>query len=163
MNFIVSVLGLLTCISCHFFHTDGLSNHVQDQVVFAIFADESTEGLEKEEVMEALLEDERLHDFDTGPPPHDQPARMARYIVHHSGIVCISLTLAGASSLSCIPGCHSDWAAMATLSTRPELQGSPFANVFSVSDGANVREASGRPYMYLTPMELSVKDLKVSD
>ncbi len=53
-----------------------------------------------------------------------------------------------------------DWAAMATRSTRPDILGFPFANVFSVSDGVTTSDSSGVPYMYLTPMEMSVKDLK---
>jgi hypothetical protein len=56
---------------------------------------------------------------------------------------------------------HVDWAAMATRSTRKDILGYPFANVFSVSDGANVKESSGVPYLFLTPLEMSVKDLRV--
>ena len=51
---------------------------------------------------------------------------------------------------------------MATISTRSATLGFPFANVFSVSDGSNVKDSSGIPYMYLTPLELSVHDLKVA-
>lgn len=64
---------------------------------------------------------------------------MARYIVHVS-----------------------DWAAMATLSTRPATLGAPFANVFSVADGTRYR-STGVPYMYLTDWEMSVKDLRVNN
>ncbi len=55
-----------------------------------------------------------------------------------------------------------DWTSMATISTRAAISGSPFANVFSVSDGATVKESSGVPYLFLTPLEMSVKDLKVT-
>jgi hypothetical protein len=32
-----------------------------------------------------------------------------------------------------------DWCAMATISTRDSIRGSPFANVFSVSDGTSLK------------------------
>ena len=73
------------------------------------------------------------------PPPHQDVAAMARYIVHVS-----------------------DWAAMATISTRPPTQGMPFANVFSVCDGTRYR-STGIPYLYLTDLEISVKDLRVNN
>lgn len=49
---------------------------------------------------------------------------------------------------------------MATISTRSPVKGYPFANVFSVSDGT-VNNSSGIPYMYMTPLDMSVNDLKV--
>jgi len=69
------------------------------------------------------------------PPPHDQVARMARYILHQS-----------------------DWTSMATLSSRANFSGYPTANVFSVSDGPT-NNSSGTPYFYLSAWELSVHDL----
>jgi len=48
---------------------------------------------------------------------------------------------------------------LATISTRKEILGSPFVNVFSMSDGATSAESTGVPYFYLTIMEVSVKDL----
>lgn len=69
------------------------------------------------------------------PPPHDQTARMSRFLVHYS-----------------------DWLSMATISTRGSLTGTPFANVFSFSDGPT-DNSTGVIYMYLTEMEMSVKDL----
>lgn len=69
------------------------------------------------------------------PPPWDQYAKMARYITHLS-----------------------DWGGMATIATRDPIQGKPFANVFSLSDGP-VELGSGIPYMFTTPMEMSVIDL----
>ncbi|CAL1597975.1 unnamed protein product [Knipowitschia caucasica] len=70
-------------------------------------------------------------------PPHEEVARVARFIVH----VC-------------------DWASLATVSSREPVIGQPFSNVFSISDGP-VKHSSGVPYLYLTDMELSVKDLRV--
>jgi len=56
--------------------------------------------------------------------------------------------------------CHSsDWGSMATIATRNPIQGKPFANVFSLSDGP-VGNATGIPYMFTTPMEMSVIDLE---
>ncbi|XP_078732894.1 uncharacterized protein LOC144947542 isoform X2 [Lampetra fluviatilis] len=69
-------------------------------------------------------------------PPHEQVARVARFVAHAV-----------------------DWAALATLSGRdPPGPGLPFASVFSVSDGP-VGNASGVPYMYLSSLDVSVKDI----
>lgn len=51
---------------------------------------------------------------------------------------------------------------MATISSRDATLSSPFANVFSVSDGASIANSSGVPYFYISTWELSAKDLKVS-
>ncbi|XP_074520842.1 protein CREG1 [Halichoeres trimaculatus] len=73
-------------------------------------------------------------------PPHDQVARVARFVAHQV-----------------------DWASMATISTHKPVQGQPFSNAFSVSDGpAGSGSGSGVPYMYLTRMEISVQDLEVN-
>jgi len=69
------------------------------------------------------------------PPPHEEYARMARYIVHQS-----------------------DFVSMATFSSREPFTDYPTANVFSMADGP-VDKSSGVPYFYLTEMELSVHDL----
>ncbi|XP_051870251.1 protein CREG1 isoform X2 [Pristis pectinata] len=71
-------------------------------------------------------------------PPHDEVARMARYVVN-----------------SC------DWASMATISTHKPVVGRAFSNVFSISDGPPQR-GSGVPYLYLTPLEISVQDIKIN-
>ncbi|XP_033002667.1 protein CREG1 [Lacerta agilis] len=72
-------------------------------------------------------------------PPHEDVARVARFVAH-----------------SC------DWGALATLSAQdPPMRGQPFSNVFSVSDGPR-GSSSGVPYMYLTPLEVSVQDLQVN-
>ncbi|XP_048351509.1 protein CREG1 [Sphaerodactylus townsendi] len=73
-----------------------------------------------------------------GVPPSNETARVARFVAH-----------------AC------DWGALATLSTQPQVQGQPFANVFSISDG-ELSKGTGVPYMYLTPLEISVKDLQVN-
>ena len=69
------------------------------------------------------------------PPPHDQVAKMARYITHNS-----------------------DWAALATIATRDPIIGFPFANVLSISDGP-VDNSTGVPYIYISPWEISARDL----
>uniref|UniRef100_A0A3Q1JCJ7 CREG-like beta-barrel domain-containing protein n=1 Tax=Anabas testudineus TaxID=64144 RepID=A0A3Q1JCJ7_ANATE len=71
-------------------------------------------------------------------PPHDQVARVARFVVHQC-----------------------DWASMATISTHKPVVGQPFSNAFSISDGPK-DSSSGVPYMYLTRMEVSVQDLEVN-
>uniref|UniRef100_A0A2P2HY99 Protein CREG1-like n=1 Tax=Hirondellea gigas TaxID=1518452 RepID=A0A2P2HY99_9CRUS len=70
------------------------------------------------------------------PPPYYQYARVARYITHVS-----------------------DWASLATVSTHEGIQGYPFTNVFSISDGT-VENSTGTPYFYLTALDLSVQDLQ---
>jgi len=77
-----------------------------------------------------------IESVNAGPPPHDQTARMARYVCHQS-----------------------NWGAMATISARTPIVGFPFANVFSLSDGP-VGESTGTPYIYATPMEISFHDLR---
>ncbi|XP_043556965.1 protein CREG1 [Chiloscyllium plagiosum] len=71
-------------------------------------------------------------------PPHDEVAQMARYIVHAS-----------------------DWCSMATISTQAVVLGLPFSNVFSVSDGP-LGKGTGEPYLYLTPLEISVHDIQAN-
>ncbi|KAG8450097.1 hypothetical protein GDO86_002646 [Hymenochirus boettgeri] len=71
-------------------------------------------------------------------PPHNETARVARYVAHHC-----------------------DWGALATISTHQPVVGQPFANVFSVSDGPH-HSGTGVPYLYLTAMEISVQDLQVN-
>jgi len=71
------------------------------------------------------------------PPPHDQEAKMSRYILHNS-----------------------NYGAMATISNRDPIKGYPFANVFSFSDGP-LGQSSGIPYIYTMPQEISSIDLEV--
>ncbi|XP_032836406.2 protein CREG1-like isoform X1 [Petromyzon marinus] len=78
----------------------------------------------------------RLTSASSKIPPHEQVARVARFVAHAV-----------------------DWAALATLSGRaPPGRGLPFASVFSVSDGP-AGDASGVPYMYLSSLDVSVKDI----
>ncbi|XP_067298445.1 protein CREG1 isoform X2 [Pseudorasbora parva] len=72
-------------------------------------------------------------------PPHEEVARMARFVVHKC-----------------------DWASMATISTHEPVKGQPFSNVFSISDGP-AGNGTGTPYMYLTHLEISVQDLQLND
>ncbi|XP_054643175.1 protein CREG2 [Dunckerocampus dactyliophorus] len=71
-----------------------------------------------------------------GPPPHQETARTARYIVHSS-----------------------DWGCLATISTQDKIKGVPFGNIFSVSDGP-VDNSTGVIYFYMTPKDITVVDLK---
>lgn len=70
------------------------------------------------------------------PPPHDQVAEVARYLVHIS-----------------------DWASIATFSVASMTEGYPFSNILSLSDGP-VEKSTGTPYFYLTPMDLTSHDLE---
>ena len=87
--------------------------------------------------VQSILRDLRSS-FTPAPPPHTQPAKLARYIVHFS-----------------------DWASMATISTRKATLGLPFSNPWSISDGSSLEVSSGTPYFYFTDMEMSVHDLHV--
>jgi len=79
-------------------------------------------------------------EFTPAPPPHTEPAKLARYVVHYS-----------------------NWASMATISSRDPTKGFPFGNVISISDGTSDGNATGIPYMYFTDMEMSVQDLLVDN
>ncbi|ODM98822.1 Protein CREG1 [Orchesella cincta] len=75
-------------------------------------------------------------DQDNTPPPHELVAKMARYIVHNS-----------------------NWTSLATISTMSPVIGYPFVNIFSITDGP-ANNSSGIPYLYLTPLDMSVTDLE---
>ncbi|GAB1868198.1 Protein CREG1 [Camponotus japonicus] len=68
-------------------------------------------------------------------PPTNQPALVARYVVNQA-----------------------DWAAVATISTRKDVETFPFANLISISDGPS-GNGTGIPYMYLTPLDYTAQDL----
>ncbi|XP_066563043.1 protein CREG2 isoform X2 [Amia ocellicauda] len=70
------------------------------------------------------------------PPPHEEAERTARYLAHHSS-----------------------WGFLATISTQQKIQGLPFGNIFSVSDGP-LDNGTGTPYFYVTAMDNSVVDLR---
>jgi len=93
-------------------------------------------GVSQEERSVAVGDEESAME---APPPHEDAAAMARYVVHLS-----------------------DWTAMATISSREPTRGMPFANVFSVADGTRYR-STGVPYLYLTDMEISVHDLRANN
>ncbi|XP_032679469.1 protein CREG1-like [Odontomachus brunneus] len=79
---------------------------------------------------------QRNHNRDVpDPPPVDQAALMARYVVNQA-----------------------DWASVATISTRKDTQTFPVANLISFSDGL-IGSGSGIPYMYLTPLDYTAQDL----
>ena len=50
---------------------------------------------------------------------------------------------------------------MSTIAAREPIVGYPFVNVFSVSDGP-VNNSTGVPMLYLTDMEISSADLRVT-
>jgi len=70
------------------------------------------------------------------PPPHQEVAKMARFIVSQS-----------------------IWTPLSTISTRNETKGSPFSTILSVSDGT-IGNSTGVPYFYLTAKDTAVKDLE---
>lgn len=63
------------------------------------------------------------------------PAVMARYVVNQA-----------------------DWASVATISTRKDVESFPVANLISIADGP-VGNGTGIPYMYLTPLDYTAQDL----
>lgn len=71
-------------------------------------------------------------------PPREDAARVARFVTH----VC-------------------DWGALATVSAEPAVRGRAFADVLSLSDGPP-GAGRGAPYFYLSPLQLSAGNLRVS-
>ncbi|XP_076754353.1 cellular Repressor of E1A-stimulated Genes [Xylocopa sonorina] len=69
------------------------------------------------------------------PPPIDQAALMARYIVNQG-----------------------DWVPVATISTRKDVESFPIATLVSYADGL-LGNGSGIPYLYLTPLDFTAQDL----
>mmetsp|Transcript_19514 Transcript_19514/g.63408 ORF Transcript_19514/g.63408 Transcript_19514/m.63408 type:complete len:186 (-) Transcript_19514:2065-2622(-) len=69
-------------------------------------------------------------------PPTDDKPRVARWLVHNA-----------------------DWATVST--THKELNGAPWGNVASISDGAG-DDATGRVFMYLTTMDATAADAEES-
>lgn len=57
-------------------------------------------------------------------------------------------------------GVSPDWASISTISTAAPIKGYPFGNIISISDGPVIK-ATGTPYVYITRMDLSGKDLLV--
>ena len=54
-----------------------------------------------------------------------------------------------------------EWTSIATISIQEPIEGYPFANIFSMSDGSSVANSSGVPYFYIPSLEMSVHDLQV--
>jgi hypothetical protein len=69
------------------------------------------------------------------PPPHEETARMARYIVHNS-----------------------DWCVMAYNSQHAMTSGFPMGTLFSVSDGP-LGNGKGTPYVYVSELVEAIQDL----
>lgn len=69
------------------------------------------------------------------PPPIDEAALMARYIVNQA-----------------------NWTSVATISSRKDISSFPSANVISFSDG-HIGNGSGIPYMFLTPLDFTAQDI----
>ncbi|KAJ8675776.1 hypothetical protein QAD02_011562 [Eretmocerus hayati] len=69
------------------------------------------------------------------PPPIDQAALMARYIVNQA-----------------------DWASVATISSRKDTLNYPFVNVIALSDGRR-GDGTGDLYLFLTPLDFTGQDV----
>ncbi|KAL7300611.1 hypothetical protein TKK_0006602 [Trichogramma kaykai] len=69
------------------------------------------------------------------PPHHGKSALMARYIVNEA-----------------------NWTSVATISTDPRLTSYPYVNIVSSSDGP-LGNGGGVPYLFLTPLDSTSKDL----
>lgn len=69
------------------------------------------------------------------PPPIDQAALMARYIVNQAG-----------------------WTSVATVSSRKDTENYPFVNLISFSDGT-LGNGTGIPYLFLTPLDFTAQDV----
>jgi len=137
MGKLVFLMLLLPCVA---FCLEWRS--VSSNGIFNIIRDEFDEAEADfiEPMQELRMEIRKEEDNETpssppSPPPHEQTAKMSRYLCHYS-----------------------NWLSMATISTRPGLQGTPFASVFSFSDGP-LGNSTGVPYFYLTELDMSTKDL----
>jgi hypothetical protein len=73
------------------------------------------------------------------PPDYKEYAKMARYLVHKA-----------------------EWAAMGTLSTYPLLKGFPMVNIIASADSARGEKSTGNLYFYLTTLDFTGQDLKVT-
>ncbi|XP_060089791.1 protein CREG2 [Heteronotia binoei] len=67
--------------------------------------------------------------------PQEQAARTARFLVHYN-----------------------NWGFLATKSTQEKMQGTPFGNCLSLSDGPT-DNSTGTPFFYVTPKDNTVADL----
>ncbi|XP_017877559.1 protein CREG1 [Ceratina calcarata] len=79
--------------------------------------------------------DRQIRANSDGPPPIDQAALMARYIVNQA-----------------------DWVPVSTISTRKDIQSFPAVTLVSHADGI-LGNGTGIPYLYLTPLDFTAQDL----
>lgn len=54
-----------------------------------------------------------------------------------------------------------DWLSISTISAANDIKGYPFVNLKSMSDGP-IDNGRGIPYIYLTEMDISGNDIKVT-
>lgn len=73
---------------------------------------------------------------DSGPPPHTEYAKMARYLVHKA-----------------------EWVSMGSLSTVEAIKGYPMVNIIAVADSARGEKSTGTLYFYLTMLDYTAQDL----
>ncbi|XP_048350338.1 protein CREG2 [Sphaerodactylus townsendi] len=67
--------------------------------------------------------------------PQEQATRTARFLVHYN-----------------------NWGFLATKSTQEKIQGAPFGNCLSISDGPS-DNSTGTPFFYVTPKDNTIADL----
>lgn len=88
------------------------------------------------------------------PQPFEYP-KMARYILRNSGTFFSKIKFFEAQT-----SLIADWVSVATISTQTQIKGYPFVGLKSVSDGTDTN-STGIPYLYMTDMDVSGKDLIV--
>ncbi|XP_033230868.1 protein CREG1 [Belonocnema kinseyi] len=96
---------------------------------------EKKKRYEKKREYERIAQMEPDENDRNDPPPINEAALMARYIVNEA-----------------------NWTSVATISSRKDIKSFPSANVISFSDGL-VGNGSGIPYMFLTPLDFTAQDL----
>lgn len=72
----------------------------------------------------------------SGPPPHTEYAKMARYLVHKA-----------------------EWVSMGSLSTVDAIKGYPMVNIIASADSARGAKSTGTLYFYLTMLDYTAQDL----
>ena len=80
---------------------------------------------------------DKINSSPYNPPPHEQHAKRARYMVHYV-----------------------DWGVLSTISTEYNISGVPvpFTNIIAVSDGP-IDSSTGIPYFYVSKLDTSIKDI----
>lgn len=73
---------------------------------------------------------------DSGPPPHTEYAKMARYLVHRA-----------------------EWVSMGSLSTVDAIKGYPMVNIIASADSPRGAKSTGTLYFYLTMLDYTAQDL----